>query len=272
MRAFLCFVLLTLAISAPGIAQTQAPAKKQPATPETRKAMPERQTPGSMSCPCDHMMGPGMGMMGPGMGMMGPGPGMMGPGMMGPGPGMMGQGMTGPGMGMMQPGMDGRNRMFVYRRGGPGPGSGPQFGRWRHGMSGPGEHMFAERLGRELNLSDAQVNRLHQMKVDQQKKAIRERADLETKELELNELLRSPNPDRAAIDAKIGEIGALRTQVMKDHIDSRLAFEQVLTPEQKQKMRQGREGRQRPGPGQQRPGMRGRPAAPPQKPAAPQGE
>jgi Spy/CpxP family protein refolding chaperone len=122
--------------------------------------------------------------------------------------------------------------------------------------------MFDQRLGPDLNLTEQQRNKLREMGVEQQKKAIRLHADIQTKEIELHELLRAANPDRAAINAKIDEIGALKAQTEKDSVGQRLAFEQLLTPEQKQKLRQ-----------QRGTGERQRPATPQrqgQKPAPPQ--
>lgn len=238
MKSFFCLLLVSLAISGVAIAQDQPPAKPKPPAPAARGPMPENPGPagpggGGMMCPCGHMMqgGPGMGpAMGPGMG---PGTGMM-----------MGRRMR-----MMGPAMGpGQERDIViqrFGRGGPPPmREGRRFGRGQRGfgpMGGPGAEMSAERMRRELNLTDQQVSRLRQMDVERQKKAIRTRADLETRELDLHELLRADSPDRAAVDAKINEIGTLRTQMMKDGMDARLALMQVLTPEQKQKMRQQRE-------------------------------
>ncbi|MCX6619098.1 MAG: Spy/CpxP family protein refolding chaperone, partial [Acidobacteria bacterium] len=221
-------------------------------------------------CPC-MMQGPGP---------MGQGP--SGPGMMGPGRGMMdgGQGAMRSWMG------DAQRRRFGLRRFAPGQGSGPApqgvpgssgFGfRGRGaGPGGPNPPMFDQRLGPDLNLTEQQQSRLREMGVEQQKKAIRLHADIQTKEIELHELLRAANPDRAAINAKIDEIGVLKAQTEKDSIAQRLAFEQLLTPEQKQKLRQQRERGPVPGGGARQPGTgeRQRPATPQrqgQKPAPPQ--
>jgi Spy/CpxP family protein refolding chaperone len=223
-------------------------------------------------------------------GPMGQGP--VGPGMMGPGMGMMGGGQ-----GAMQPWMGGgQRRRFGLRRFAPGQGSGPApqgvpggpgvpggsgfrgpRGAGQGGpQGGPNPPMFNQRLGPDLNLTEQQQSRLREMAVEQQKKAIRLHADIQTKEIELHELLRAANPDRAAINAKIDEVGVLKAQTEKDSIAQRLAFEQLLTPEQKQKLRQPRERGPVPGGGARPPGTgeRQRPATPQQrqgqKPAPPQ--
>jgi Spy/CpxP family protein refolding chaperone len=264
MKRLLCLGILSLAISVAGAAQDQPQTKKQPQQPEARKALPQQPAPGGgMMCQCPCMMqGPGP---------MGQGP--SGPGMMGPGGGMMGGGQ-----GAMRPWMgDAQRRRFGLRRFAPGQGLGPApqgvpGGPGVRGQRGPGSQagpggpnppMFNQRLGPELNLTEQQQSRLREMGVEQQKKAIRLRADIQTKEIELHELLRAANPDRAAINAKIDEIGVLKAQTEKDSVAQRLAFEQLLTQEQKQKLRQrpGTGERQRQATPQQRPG---------QKPAPPQ--
>jgi Spy/CpxP family protein refolding chaperone len=135
--------------------------------------------------------------------------------------------------------------------------------------------MFNQRLGPDVNLTEQQRNKLREMGVEQQKKAIRLRADIQTKEIEFHELLRAANPDRAAINAKIDEIGVLKAQTEKDSVAQRLAFEQLLTPEQKQELRQQRERGPVPGGGARQPGTgeRQRQATPQrqgQKPVPPQ--
>jgi len=276
MKRLLCLGLLTLVICALGVAQDQPQTKKQPPQPEARKAQPQQPAPGGgMMCQCPCMMqGPGP---------MGQGP--SGPGMMGPGRGMMGRGQ-----GAMRLWMgDAQRRRFGLRRFAPGQGSGPApkgvpGGPGVRGQRGPGPQagpggpnppMFDRRLGPDLNLTEQQQSRLREMGVEQQKKAIRLHADIQTKEIELHELLRAANPDRAVINAKIDEIGVLKAQTEKDSIAQRLAFEQLLTPEQKQKLRQQGERRPVPGGGAQQPGTgeRQRPATPQrqgQKPAPPQ--
>ena len=286
MKRLLCLGILSLAISVAGVAQDQPQTKKQAPQPEARKALPQQPAPafgpapgpgGGMMCQCPCMMqGPGP---------MGQGP--VGPGMMGHGMGIMGGGQ-----GAMRPWMgDAQRRRFGLRRIAPGQGPGPEpqgvpggpgVGFRRRGagpggpQGGPNPPMFNQRLGPDLNLTEQQQSRLREMGVEQQKKAIRLRADIQTKEIELHELLRVANPDRAAINAKIDEIGVLKAQTEKDSVAQRLAFEQLLTPEQKQKLRQPRERRPAPGGGARQPGTgeRQRPATPQQrqgqKPAPPQ--
>lgn len=111
-------------------------------------------------------------------------------------------------------------------------------------------------MRRELGLTDEQMKRLRDMGTQAQRSGIRTRADLEIKQLDLQELLGAANPDRAAIDRTIREIAELRAAEMKAGIDMRLGLQSVLTPEQREKMRGLRERRFRErgvGPGAPRP-------------------
>lgn len=98
-------------------------------------------------------------------------------------------------------------------------------------------------MRRELGLTDEQMKRLRDMGTQAQRSGIRTRADLEIKQLDLQELLSAANPDRAAIDRTIREIAELRATEMKAGIDMRLGLQSVLTPEQREKMRALRERR-----------------------------
>ena len=98
--------------------------------------------------------------------------------------------------------------------------------------------LFSERARRQLGLSEEQSSRLRQLGLEARKSAIRRRADMEMKQLELEELLGAAEPDRAAIDRTVQEIGALHAARMKAGIDQRLNFQDVLTPEQREKMRE----------------------------------
>ena len=137
--------------------------------------------------------------------------------------------------------------------------------------------MFGGRLREELGLTQQQQEKLRTMGREMQRNAIRRRADLEIKQMELEDAMRGEKPDRAAVDRLVREIGDLRTQEMKSHVDMRLGFQDTLTPEQRTRLRnlaRDRGGRDRgmraPGPGGQRPqGNPQRPQGAP-RPAPPQ--
>ena len=168
------------------------------------------------------------------------------------------------------------------------PGWGGTHGRWgqgdRMGMRGPG------RGGREFGLSRVlsdpaireqvgvtteQVAKIRQQESDFRKAAIRDRADLEVKRIDLNDLLAADKPDRAAIDSKLQEISTAQLAVEKSRIDYRLTMRDALTPAQRQKLRDVMNERRQRGDGSRPRGPQGagrggqrRPAPP----ANPQGQ
>ena len=131
-------------------------------------------------------------------------------------------------------------------------------------------------IRQRLGITSDQAAKIHQQDLNFEKAAIRERADLQVKRIELRELLAADNPDRAAIDSKLNEIGAAQMALEKSGIDNRLALREILTPAQRQQLQQLRENGFRPaGPVQPAPrGPRGnqspRPgAAPPNQQGQP---
>jgi len=112
-----------------------------------------------------------------------------------------------------------------------------------------------ERLG----ITEEQAAKIRQQTSEFRKASIRSRAEVEVKRVELEDLLRAENPDRVAIDRKVDEIGAARVAQAKARIHYRLAMREVLTPEQRKKLREMREEHWRHGSG-------GRPKGMPQGP------
>ena len=90
---------------------------------------------------------------------------------------------------------------------------------------------------KELQLTDAQKKDLGTIRFDAQKQSIAQRAALATARLELRQLLRSPAPDKAAIEKKIRELSELRTRASLARVDRIFAMRNVLTPEQRSKVR-----------------------------------
>ncbi|MGB7436665.1 MAG: periplasmic heavy metal sensor, partial [Candidatus Acidiferrum sp.] len=169
-----------------------------------------------------------------GGGVFGPGPG---------GPGEMLFGLEGPGD-EVNPGAEGPRRDM-----GPGPagmrGGGRErggFERWGHGR---GRHEFS--LGRLLSdpeiqqkvgITADQVAKIRQQESAFRKNEIRQRADLEVQQIDLRDLLSAQTPDRAAIDAKLQQVGAARLAMEKARIDFRLNMKDALTADQRAKLRQ----------------------------------
>lgn len=149
---------------------------------------------------------------------------------------------------------------------GPAPGAPPEGRRWggrREAWGGPRvrgfERLGPERagvagigargmgLGRLLNdpmirqqvgVTAEQAAKIRQQESDFEKAEIRNRADLQIKRMDLNDLLAADKPDRAAVDAKVQEVGAAQTAVEKSEVDYRLTMRDALTPAQRQKLEQ----------------------------------
>ena len=149
------------------------------------------------------------------------GPGPQGFGPRGMGPGMMGPRGMGPGMGMGQGrGFgQGRGQRMMGRRGN-GPGGG-----------GPG---MLEQLG----LTDDQRTRVRQQMLDHRKVNEKLRSDLRIKRWELEELMGAANQERPRIDAKMKELSDLQLARQKAQLDQRDGMLKILTPEQREKMKQ----------------------------------
>jgi Spy/CpxP family protein refolding chaperone len=135
-----------------------------------------------------------------------------------------------------------------------GPGHNGREGRdGRSDMRGRGEGHRGDRefrlarlvtnpeIRERLGVTPEQAAKIRQQTADFRKSEIRGRADLQIKRIELRELLGADNPDRAASDRKLQEIGAARTAREKSAIDFHLAMRTALTPEQRQKLQQMRE-------------------------------
>jgi Spy/CpxP family protein refolding chaperone len=164
--------------------------------------------------------------------------------------------------------------------GGPGWGGGRDAdgGRWDRGggrMGGFG--MRGGRFGLSRLLGDpavqqrvgvtaGQVTKIKQQESEFRKTAIRTRADLQVKQIDLRDLFAADKPDRAAINSKLDEISAAKLAFAKSAVDFRLNMRDALTPAQRDKLRQVMMDRPRGGgPGQASPrGPQGRggPGAP----------
>ncbi|MBB3189272.1 Spy/CpxP family protein refolding chaperone [Halomonas cerina] len=188
------------------------------------------------------MMGPGYGQMGPGM--MGPGYGQMGPGMMGPGYGQMGPGMMGPGYGQMGPGMMGPG----YGQMGPGM-MGPGYGQMGPGMMGPGYgQMGPGAMGGGAGsglwqlLDDEQRSTMQELR--QQYHAVQQGRMEEVHKLreELTQLMQQERPDPKEVQRIHTRLAELQGTMMADRVRLHNAMQELLTDEQRKRLRQGMPG------------------------------
>lgn len=89
-----------------------------------------------------------------------------------------------------------------------------------------------------LALTEEQQKKIDALKTSLHKALLPLRADLKVKKAELEKLLIAEKPSTTAIDKKIEEIGALRTQIQKALVHHRLQVREILTPEQRIKFDQ----------------------------------
>lgn len=89
----------------------------------------------------------------------------------------------------------------------------------------------------ELGLTDAQVKKLKSMKMNQKKKAIDDRAEIQKMELELHELMSEDEIDIKAVNGIIDEIAAQKAKIQKNCIRGMVDAKKVLTSEQIKKLK-----------------------------------
>lgn len=130
----------------------------------------------------------------------------------------------------------------------------------------PGEAVGEEQFGGwaepafeedDLGMTDEQKAKIRALRQEFRKERVRARAELRIQRMELADLMRAENPDRAAIARKLKENSEARNAQMLTRFDHRQEIRSLLTPEQQAKMkemRKERRGRHRMG----RQGRRGR--------------
>jgi len=118
----------------------------------------------------------------------------------------------------------------------PGPpGMGPGFG-MRGGMGhGP---MDETAIREELGLTEEQATKLRAWRYQAMRSGLRAHADVLQRRLELQELLENETPDKAALDRAIRALSDAQGAALRQRVENRLAVRQVLTPEQRGKIRQ----------------------------------
>jgi len=95
----------------------------------------------------------------------------------------------------------------------------------------------------ELNLSQSQKDRIAKIRESHQKDMIQSRADLQLAQLEFRKLMRADDPDKRAINAQIDRMTSIRADMMKSRVDQRLEVRDILTADQRAKLRDGRGSR-----------------------------
>jgi Spy/CpxP family protein refolding chaperone len=118
-------------------------------------------------------------------------------------------------------------------------------------------------LRKQVGITDEQAAALRQNLASFRKTEIQDRANLEVKRIDLQNLLAADNPDRAAIDSKLQEVGAAQLALEKAAIDYRLTMRNAISPAQREKLRQLLREQQRLGFGPAGRGPRGGMQSPP---------
>lgn len=88
----------------------------------------------------------------------------------------------------------------------------------------------------ELNLSEAQIEKLQNLRLKYQKETLKLRNTLQTKRLELQALLASKDVDEEKINSIVEEIGKLSIDIWKKTIHYQLKMRKTLTQEQWDKL------------------------------------
>lgn len=115
-----------------------------------------------------------------------------------------------------------------------------------HRNPGPGMMNAQDPLGmlkrpgiqKDLGITDDQRKRLEEIGFNLAKNTIQQRATEQVLRLELNRLMQSDTPDRAAIDKKIQEISQNQAALMRSSTNGRLDAQAVLTKEQREKLKE----------------------------------
>lgn len=107
-----------------------------------------------------------------------------------------------------------------------------------------------------LDLTAEQKEKMEAIRYNQRRKLVQMRADLQVARMDLQQVMKQDAPSKAEVKKKVAEINRLRSAMFEQQVDGRLEQQSVLTPEQRERMRQALENRphQR---GHQRPGRGG---------------
>ena len=116
----------------------------------------------------------------------------------------------------------------------PGGNGGFGFGRMgrRFGMMARRQELL-----KDLDLSHDQMKEIMDIRDQQQRRAVDQRAKIQVAALDLRKMMRASRPDRDDIEHQIDVIARLRAELRKSQVDALLDMREVLTPEQREKVR-----------------------------------
>jgi Spy/CpxP family protein refolding chaperone len=131
-------------------------------------------------------------------------------------------------------------------RGGAGMGGGRGMARQEFEL---GRLLSDPTVRQQIGVTADQAAKIRQQESDFRKTEIRNRAELQIRRMDLQDLLSADKADRPAIDSKLQEVGAAQIAVEKAAIDHRLTMRDALTAAQRQKLQQFMTQRSQPVPG-----------------------
>ena len=126
----------------------------------------------------------------------------------------------------------------AFAQEGPQDGAVQQDGAGRHGGWHHRGHMFGPRMVEKLGLTQAQQDQLAALKTNLKAQIAPVRQVIQVKRAELKALWSAPNKDKNAILAKEAEIDQQRGTIRAAMVDFRIAFNNLLTPEQQAQLQQ----------------------------------
>ncbi|HEY2029654.1 MAG TPA: periplasmic heavy metal sensor [Myxococcales bacterium] len=113
-------------------------------------------------------------------------------------------------------------------------GTAPQEHSFRHRHG----HGFGPQMIEKLGLTQAQQDQLASLKANMKAQVAPVRQVIQQKRAELKALWSAPNKDRSAILAKEAEIDQERGAIRAAMVDFRIAFNNLLTPQQQTQLQQ----------------------------------
>ena len=99
-------------------------------------------------------------------------------------------------------------------------------------LSQPDDAKRIQKFMGKMNLTDVQKKDVEKIHVDALKQTIAQKAKLATARVELQQILKSDSPDKAAIEKKINEMADLGVQLHMIKVNSWFAVNKLLTADQ----------------------------------------
>ncbi len=99
-----------------------------------------------------------------------------------------------------------------------------------------GRAAWAGRAAR-LGLTEVQKDEVRKLRTEAIRGMIRQRADLALARFDLGQLVDSPEPDTQSIEAKLKQVADLQAAALRARVTEQLALRRLLTPEQREKLR-----------------------------------